>query len=72
LEFDKVLGLGVGKIKTVKIPLKIKQMAEKRDKLRSNKQFIPADLLRKQIEKLGYNIKDTLNGSEITPTRHRS
>lgn len=69
LEFDKVLGLGLGKIKTVKIPLKIKQMTEKRDKLRANKQFIPADLLRKQIEKLGYNIKDTPNGSEITPRR---
>ena len=79
LEFDKVLGLGYNlytgrqsKIKLVKIPLKIKQLAEKREKLRTNKQFIPADLLRKQIEKLGYNIKDTLNGSEITPTRHRS
>jgi len=72
LEFDKVLGLGLNKIKPIKIPLKIKQITEKREKLRANKQFIPADLLRKQIEKLGYNIKDTPNGSEITPAGHRS
>ena len=72
LEFDKILGLGFSKIKPVKIPLEIKQMAEKREKLRVNKQFIPADLLRKQIEKLGYNIKDTSNGSKITPAGHRS
>ena len=65
LEFDKVLGLGLNKIKPVKIqeiPIKIKKMAEEREILRRNKQFIPADLLRKKIEELGYIIEDTSSG----------
>ncbi len=69
---NEKLGIFGIKIKPVKIPQKIKGLAAQREKLRANKQFIPADLLRKQIEKLGYNIKDTPNGSEITPAGHRS
>ena len=76
LMWDNILGLNINRYSSQhnqpKIPLKIKQMAKKREELRVNKQFIPADLLRKQIEKLGYNIKDTTNGSEITPAGHRS
>lgn len=71
LEFDKILGLGLNKIKPIKIqkiPIKIKKMAEKRKILRRNKQFIPADLLRKKIEELGYIIEDTPYESKITPT----
>ncbi|MEK9168378.1 MAG: cysteine--tRNA ligase [Patescibacteria group bacterium] len=65
LEFDKVLGLGLGKIKPLKIPQKIKQLAAQREKLRINKQFIQADALRKQIEELGYIIEDTAFGFKI-------
>ncbi len=70
LKFDKVLGLGLDKIKPLKIPQKIKQLTAQREKLRTNKQFIQADRLRKQIEKLGYRIEDTLYGPKITSTRH--
>ena len=70
LEFDKVLGLGLGKIKPLKIPQKIKQLAAQREKLRTNKQFIQADALRKQIEELGYIIEDTSYEPKITPSRH--
>ena len=69
LEFDKVLGLGLNKIKPIKIqkiPLKIKKMAEERGILRRNKQFIPADLLRKKIKELGYIIEDTEKEPKIT------
>ncbi|MBI5306700.1 cysteine--tRNA ligase [Candidatus Wolfebacteria bacterium] len=68
LEFDKVLGLNLNKIKPVKIqkiPLKIKQMADERELLRQNKQFIPADLLRKKIEQLGYIVEDTAFGPKV-------
>lgn len=67
LKFDKVLGLKLDKIKTVKIPYKIKQMAAERELLRRNKQFIPADALRKKIEELGYVIEDTESGPKIKP-----
>jgi len=70
LKFDKVLGLGLNKIKPLEIPLKIKQIADKRELLRRNKQFIQADQLRKKIESLGYKIEDTQHGPKITPARH--
>ena len=68
LKFDKVLGLGLNKIKTQKtaeIPQKISQLATEREKLRVNKQFIQADALRKKIELLGYIIDDTAFGPKI-------
>jgi len=70
LKFDEVLGLGLDKIKPLKIPQKIKDLAAQREKLRTNKQFIQADGLRKKIEKLGYRIEDTAYGPKITATRY--
>jgi len=70
LNFDKILGLGLDKIKPFEIPPKIKQMAAKREKLRVNKQFIQADALRKKVERLGYKIEDTAYGHKVTPSRH--
>jgi len=65
-EFDKILGLGLDKIKPIKIPQKIKKLVAQREKLRANKQFIQADRLRKKIEKLGYRIEDTPFGPRIS------
>lgn len=68
LKFDKVLGLGLAKIKpqkTAEIPEKIRQLAAEREKLRVNKQFIQADALRKKIERLGYIVSDTASGPEV-------
>ncbi len=70
LKFDRVLGLGLNKLKPLKIPLKIRQMAEKRELLRANKQFVQADGLRKEIEGLGYRIEDSAYGPKITTTRY--
>ncbi len=66
--FDGVLGLGLKNIKpqkTAQIPQKITLLAQKRELLRNNKQFIKADALRKQAEKLGYLIEDTPHGPKI-------
>jgi cysteinyl-tRNA synthetase len=65
LKFDKVLGLGLEKIKPLKIPPKIKNLVAQREKLRTNKQFIQSDRLRKRIEKLGYIVEDTKQGPFI-------
>ena len=65
LEFDKVLGLELDKIKPQKIPPKIKNLVSQREKLRVNKQFIQADRLRKKIEKLEYRIEDTAFGPKV-------
>ena len=61
LEFDKLLGLDLDKIKktSLVIPDKIKELSKKREKLRQQKKWSEADQIRKQIEKLGFAIKDT-------------
>ena len=40
-------------------------LAAQREKLRRNKQFIPADVLRKKIERLGYVVSDTASGPNV-------
>ena len=58
----KILGI---ELKPEKIPQKIKILAQKRELLRRNKQFVQSDLLRKKIEMLGYKVEDTPLGSLI-------
>jgi len=65
LRFDDVLGLDIAKIKPFKTPPKIRNLADQREKLRINKQFIQADALRKKIEELGYKIEDTPFGPRV-------
>jgi cysteinyl-tRNA synthetase len=64
-QFDQVLGLDLLKKKTEKIPLEIINLAQQREKQRKNKQWQKADQLRKTIEKKGYLIEDTKQGSKI-------
>ncbi|MBU3964706.1 cysteine--tRNA ligase [Patescibacteria group bacterium] len=47
------------------IPEKIKGLAKQREKFRKNNQWQEADEIRKQIERLGFTIKDTANGIMI-------
>ncbi len=65
MKFNKVLGLKLNGPKPAKIPENIRQMADEREKMRINKQFIQADALRKKIESLGYNIEDTPFGPKV-------
>ncbi|MEK7192136.1 MAG: cysteine--tRNA ligase [Patescibacteria group bacterium] len=46
-------------LKLPKIPSKIKKLVQQRELFRSNKQFIQADRLRKEMEGLGYVIEDS-------------
>ena len=48
-----------------KIPAKIEAFAKEREKSRRNKQFVQADALRKEIDRLGYVIEDTPLGPYI-------
>ena len=60
LDFDRVLGLDLDR-HTVKkrIPEDIKKLMEKRENLRKARKFDEADSVRKEIEKKGYEVKDT-------------
>lgn len=65
--FDEVLGLGIETIADIslELPPEIEKMAEKYEDFRSNKQFIQSDALRKEIEGLGYIVRDTPEGAYI-------
>ncbi|MFA5791546.1 MAG: cysteine--tRNA ligase [Candidatus Paceibacterota bacterium] len=69
LDFDKVLGLGFEnsekKSREEIIPEEIKRLVEKREESRKNKDFKKSDELRKEINSLGYEIKDTEEGQKV-------
>lgn len=69
LKFDEIFGL---KLKEHPLhsteftwPDKIVELKLARDKARKNKDFKKSDELRKQIEELGYEVKDTPEGQKI-------
>jgi cysteinyl-tRNA synthetase len=66
-EFDKVFGLGLGKVKEgkVKVPKDVEELIEKREEARKNKDFKLSDKLRSEIRKKGYLIEDSKDGSKI-------
>ena len=65
LEFDKVLGLNLDKVKQFKISSEIKKMLGKREEYRIKKDWQKADGIRKKIEKKGYIVEDTKKGQKI-------
>ncbi|OGD68736.1 cysteine--tRNA ligase [Candidatus Campbellbacteria bacterium RIFCSPHIGHO2_12_FULL_35_10] len=73
LDFDKVLGLNLHNAKSNApkifseeiIPHNIVMLMEKRKEARDNKNYEEADRLRNEIEKLGFEIKDTSEGQKI-------
>ncbi len=70
MKFDKVLGLNLKVAESfLNIPEKIDQLVHHRENLRSHKQFIQADALRKRVEDLGYTIEDTEKGPFVWPKR---
>ncbi|TSD02842.1 MAG: cysteinyl-tRNA synthetase [Parcubacteria group bacterium Athens0714_16] len=65
LEFDKVFGLGLSELKKEEIPREIIVLAEAREIARKNKEWEKADEIRKKIEILGYELKDSKDGFNI-------
>ncbi|MDP2638911.1 MAG: cysteine--tRNA ligase [Candidatus Azambacteria bacterium] len=65
IEFDKVLGLELAKVKAQKIPSAILKLAKDREKYRQEKNFAKSDELRKKIESLGWLIDDSPSGPKL-------
>ena len=63
-KFDEIFHIFISS-KTIHIPPEIMQLKAKYNEFRSNKQFIQSDALRKEIEALGYVVRDTETGSYI-------
>jgi cysteinyl-tRNA synthetase len=67
LELDKVLGLNL-KAEASKrndVPEEIKELAQKREEARNNKDWKSSDELRNAIQQAGYEVKDTDSGPQI-------
>jgi len=66
LDFDKVLGLGFENLKHDIIPVEILKLADEREEARKNKDFQKSDEIRKEINSLGYEVKDTSLGQKVS------
>lgn len=62
--FDQTLGLNISG-KAEEIPPHITAKLEKYNEYRTNKQFMQSDALRKELEALGYEVRDTDHGSRL-------
>lgn len=62
--FTETLGLNIVR-KTEAIPPKLLEKLKKYQEYRTNKQFMQSDALRKELEALGYEVRDTESGSEL-------
>lgn len=71
LQMDTILGLGLSQYlgKQIEIPEEIMKLVEKREHSRKSNNFKESDRLRKEIHKLGYEVEDTEQGSNIKQTR---
>ncbi len=66
LKFDEVLGLRIDQKEELELPNEIKDILEKRKVARENKDWAKSDELRDKLLELGYVVKDTKNGAEVT------
>jgi len=66
LDFDKVLGLRLNKIKPLKISEEVIALEKERKIAREQKDFAKSDELRKKINALGFEVKDTSEGQKIS------
>jgi len=69
LSFDEVLGLKLSDIRRqssdMEIPVEIQELVKKREAARKVKDFVQSDLLRDQIMKEGYMVKDLPSGPKV-------
>lgn len=67
LDFDQVLGLGLAHVsrEETEIPDEIRELVEKREESRRQKNFAQADKIRQQIETKGFCVEDTEKGPTL-------
>ncbi len=69
MDFDQVLGLGLGKIPSRQladqIPNEIQGLVKKREQMRQEKKFKEADEVRQEIEKKGFVVEDRPEGPKL-------
>lgn len=70
IHLDSLLGLDLARDvgKRVEIPTPVQQLLSERESARANKDWAASDQLRDAIADLGFTVKDTPEGQEVTPT----
>lgn len=64
-EMDKVFGLDLLKEEKIVIPKEVKELVQKREEARENKDWKEADKIRNKIKEMGYIIEDSPSGPKI-------
>ncbi len=65
-DFDKVLGLNLGAVGAIQeLPPALADLAKQREQARLDKDFGESDRLRGEIQKLGYEVEDTADGTRV-------
>ncbi len=65
LDIDKILGLKLDDVLREEIPEEILKMLEEREKLRKEKRYEEADIIREKIRAMGYEVEDTPSGPRV-------
>ncbi len=66
ISFDEVLGLKLKELQDFQeVPKEVLELVEKREKFRKRGDFEKADKLRKEVERLGFMIEDTITGPNV-------
>ena len=69
MRFDRILGLGLDRIKKQEVPEEVKRLVEEREKSRAAKDWRKADEIRERIRKMGWHIEDTEGGPKLRRLR---
>jgi cysteinyl-tRNA synthetase len=64
-KFDEVFGLKLLEKEEIRIPAELKKLIKEREKAREGKNWKKSDEIREKINKLGYAINDTKEGSVV-------
>jgi len=65
IDFDKIFGLNLNRVKETKIPNSVKELVELRKKYRSQNNWQKSDEVRKEIKNLGWWVEDTTEGPKL-------
>lgn len=65
LHFDVVLGLNLGQVGDVVVPDDVMKLVQKRAEARRLKDWAQCDLIREQIQSLGFDVRDTAQGPVV-------
>lgn len=69
LELDKVLGLELANVKTIKLTIEEKNLIAERDKARKDQDWTKSDSLRDKLIELGFEVEDTTQGTKVRKAR---